>query len=62
MARLPERTYHPRDAPRPRRPTPKGGVDNRLSRLLLDGKITEGSRVTVHVRDDRLEFRTDQPT
>jgi len=59
---LSERGYQPEYGARPLRRTIQREVDNRLSRLLLDGKITEGSRVTVDVRDDRLEFRTDQPT
>ena len=37
-------------------------VDNQLSRLLLDGRIAEGARVTVDVEDGRLVFRREDAT
>ncbi|MDO0924949.1 ATP-dependent Clp protease ATP-binding subunit [Streptomyces sp. TG1A-8] len=55
---LAERGHQPEYGARPLRRTIQREVDNRLSRLLLDGRITEGGRVTVDVRDGRLDFRT----
>ncbi|MEU0006716.1 ATP-dependent Clp protease ATP-binding subunit [Streptomyces sp. NPDC006314] len=55
---LAERGYQPEYGARPLRRTIQREVDNRLSRLLLNGTISEGSRVTVDVRDGRLDFRT----
>ncbi|WP_330336991.1 ATP-dependent Clp protease ATP-binding subunit [Streptomyces sp. NBC_00557] len=52
-----ERGYQPEYGARPLRRTIQREVDNQLSRLLLNGKISEGSRVTVDVRDGRLDFR-----
>ncbi|MGV2922279.1 hypothetical protein, partial [Streptomyces alfalfae] len=43
---------------RPLRRTIQREVDNRLSRLLLDGRLTPGSRVTVDVADDALTMDT----
>ncbi|WP_240797669.1 hypothetical protein [Streptomyces sp. F001] len=34
-------------------------VDNQLSRMLLDGRVSEGGRVTVDMEDGRLAFRTE---
>jgi ATP-dependent Clp protease ATP-binding subunit ClpC len=51
--------FQPEYGARPLRRTIQREVDNRLSRLLLDGKIAEGDRVTVDVTDGRLDFRTD---
>ncbi len=55
---LAERGYQPEYGARPLRRTIQREVDNQLSRLLLDGTISEGSRVTVDVKDGRLDFRT----
>ncbi|MEU9478742.1 ATP-dependent Clp protease ATP-binding subunit [Streptomyces sp. NPDC048191] len=55
---LAERGYQPEYGARPLRRTIQREVDNQLSRLLLNGTISEGSRVTVDVRDGRLDFRT----
>ncbi|MGW5430821.1 ATP-dependent Clp protease ATP-binding subunit [Streptomyces sp. NPDC004059] len=52
-----ERGYQPEYGARPLRRTIQREVDNQLSRLLLNGTISEGSRVTVDVRDGRLDFR-----
>ncbi|MGA5042231.1 ATP-dependent Clp protease ATP-binding subunit [Streptomyces capoamus] len=57
---LAERGYQPEYGARPLRRTIQREVDNQLSRLLLDGTVTEGSRVTVDVRDGRLHFTTDE--
>jgi len=51
--------YQPEYGARPLRRTIQREVDNRLSRLLLDGHIKEGARVTVDARDDTLTFDTD---
>jgi ATP-dependent Clp protease ATP-binding subunit ClpC len=49
--------HQPEYGARPLRRTIQREVDNRLSRLLLDGRIAEGSHVTVDVGDDdRLAF------
>ncbi|MGX1273191.1 ATP-dependent Clp protease ATP-binding subunit [Streptomyces phaeoluteigriseus] len=60
---LAERGYQPEYGARPLRRTIQREVDNQLSRLLLDGRVQEGSRVTVEVEDGRLAFRTvrDEP-
>ncbi|MZG12195.1 ATP-dependent Clp protease ATP-binding subunit, partial [Streptomyces sp. SID5914] len=55
---LAERGYQPEYGARPLRRTIQREVDNELSRLLLDGRVTEGGRVTVDVEDGRLAFRT----
>ncbi|MFI5684337.1 ATP-dependent Clp protease ATP-binding subunit [Streptomyces sp. NPDC051636] len=55
---LAERGYEPEYGARPLRRTIQREVDNQLSRLLLDSRIGEGSRVTVDVEDGRLAFRT----
>ncbi|MFI2203144.1 ATP-dependent Clp protease ATP-binding subunit [Streptomyces sp. NPDC020192] len=55
---LAERGYQPEYGARPLRRTIQREVDNQLSRLLLNGAITEGSHVTVAVTDGRLDFRT----
>ncbi|MBO4258339.1 ATP-dependent Clp protease ATP-binding subunit [Streptomyces griseorubiginosus] len=57
---LAERGFEPEYGARPLRRTIQREVDNHLSRLLLNGTITEGSRVTVDVKDGRLEFLTDK--
>ncbi|MCX4814896.1 ATP-dependent Clp protease ATP-binding subunit [Streptomyces sp. NBC_01239] len=51
--------YQPEYGARPLRRTIQREVDNRLSRLLLDGRISDGGRVTVDVEDGRLAFRTE---
>ncbi|MFF8997531.1 ATP-dependent Clp protease ATP-binding subunit [Streptomyces achromogenes] len=57
---LAERGYQPEYGARPLRRTIQREVDNQLSRLLLNGTLSEGGRVTVDVRDGRLDFRADQ--
>ncbi|WP_405670431.1 ATP-dependent Clp protease ATP-binding subunit [Streptomyces sp. NBC_01530] len=60
---LAQRGYQPEYGARPLRRTIQREVDNRLSRLLLDGRVGEGGRVTVDVEDGRLALRTeDLPT
>ncbi|MER6345917.1 ATP-dependent Clp protease ATP-binding subunit [Streptomyces sp. NPDC001595] len=48
--------YQPEYGARPLRRTIQREVDNRISRLLLDGRVKEGDLVTVDVSDDRLAF------
>ncbi|PZH13125.1 AAA family ATPase, partial [Streptomyces sp. NTH33] len=55
---LAQRGYQPEYGARPLRRTIQREVDNHLSRLLLDGRVREGSRVTVGVADGRLTFGT----
>ncbi|CAM5530139.1 ATP-dependent Clp protease ATP-binding subunit [Streptomyces aurantiogriseus] len=55
---LAERGYEPEYGARPLRRTIQREVDNQLSRLLLDGRVKEGDRVTVDVDGGRLAFRT----
>ncbi|MFI9168420.1 ATP-dependent Clp protease ATP-binding subunit [Streptomyces lincolnensis] len=54
---LAERGYQPEYGARPLRRTIQREVDNELSRLLLNGTIEEGSRVTVDVEEGHLSFR-----
>ncbi|MFI8192713.1 ATP-dependent Clp protease ATP-binding subunit [Streptomyces sp. NPDC085946] len=57
---LARRGYQPEYGARPLRRTIQREVDNELSRLLLDGRVKEGGRVTVDVADGRLAFRTQE--
>jgi ATP-dependent Clp protease ATP-binding subunit ClpC len=56
---LAQRGFQPEYGARPLRRTIQKEVDNRLSRLLLDGRIGEGGRVTVDEGDGGLVFRTE---
>jgi ATP-dependent Clp protease ATP-binding subunit ClpC len=56
---LAERGYQPEYGARPLRRTIQREVDNQLSRLLLEGRVQEGGRVTVDVEDGRPAFRTE---
>ncbi|MEU1573254.1 ATP-dependent Clp protease ATP-binding subunit [Streptomyces collinus] len=55
---LADRGYQPEYGARPLRRTIQREVDNELSRLLLDGRVDKGGRVTVDVRDGYLAFET----
>ncbi|MFV0131109.1 ATP-dependent Clp protease ATP-binding subunit [Streptomyces sp. HMX112] len=55
---LARRGHQPEYGARPLRRTIQREVDNRLSRLLLDGRLAAGSRVRVAVDDGQLAFRT----
>jgi ATP-dependent Clp protease ATP-binding subunit ClpC len=57
---LVERGYQPEYGARPLRRTIQREVDNQLSRLLLNGTVSQGSQVLVDVRDGRLDFRTEE--
>ncbi|MEV6168594.1 ATP-dependent Clp protease ATP-binding subunit [Streptomyces sp. NPDC051954] len=49
--------YQPEYGARPLRRTIQREVDNQLSRLLLDGRLKDGDRLTVDTEADRLTFR-----
>jgi ATP-dependent Clp protease ATP-binding subunit ClpC len=51
-----DRGFQPEFGARPMRRTIQREVDNRLSRLLLDGQVTPGQQVTVDVQDGELVF------
>jgi ATP-dependent Clp protease ATP-binding subunit ClpC len=53
-----EHGYQPEFGARPMRRTIQREVDNQLSRMLLDGQILPGQKVTVDVRDGHLTFDT----
>jgi ATP-dependent Clp protease ATP-binding subunit ClpC len=53
---LAERGYEPQFGARPLRRAIQREVDNRLSRLLLDGRLRSGQRVVVGVRDGDLDL------
>jgi ATP-dependent Clp protease ATP-binding subunit ClpC len=55
---LADHGYQPEYGARPLRRTIQREVDNELSRLLLDGRVAEGGRVTVDVEDGHLSFHT----
>lgn len=57
---LAERGFQPEYGARPLRRTIQREVDNQLSRLLLDGRLQEGGRVTVDAQDERLTFHTQE--
>ena len=52
--------FQPEFGARPMRRTIQREVDNRLSRMLLDGQIAAGQEVRVDVRDAHLTFDTRQ--
>jgi len=53
-----EHGYQPEFGARPMRRTIQREVDNQLSRMLLDGKVSAGQQVIVDVSDGRLTFET----
>ncbi|MGW5210984.1 ATP-dependent Clp protease ATP-binding subunit [Streptomyces sp. NPDC004051] len=55
---LAQRGHQPEYGARPLRRTIQREVDNQLSRLLLDGSVRGGDRVTVDTADGLLTFRT----
>jgi ATP-dependent Clp protease ATP-binding subunit ClpC len=58
---LAEHGYEPQFGARPLRRTVQREVDNVLSEMLLDGRLSAGQRVKVTVRDDKLQFSVEQP-
>jgi ATP-dependent Clp protease ATP-binding subunit ClpC len=53
---LAERGFEPQFGARPLRRAIQRGVDNRLSRLMLDGRVRSGQRIRVLVRDGDLDI------
>jgi ATP-dependent Clp protease ATP-binding subunit ClpC len=53
-----EHGFQPEFGARPMRRTIQRDVDNRLSKMLLDGQVLPGQTVTVDVRDGHLTFST----
>ena len=58
---LAARGYEPQFGARPLRRAIQRELDNRLSRLMLDGGVRTGQHVTVAVQDGDLEFRVREP-
>jgi ATP-dependent Clp protease ATP-binding subunit ClpC len=58
VAWLARRGHQPEYGARPLRRTIQREVDNRLSRLLVDGRAVEGDEVTVDEVDGQLVFQT----
>jgi ATP-dependent Clp protease ATP-binding subunit ClpC len=58
---LVEHGYERAYGARPMRRTIQREVDNRLSEMLLDGRLSPGQRVTVDVRDAALTFEVTSP-
>jgi ATP-dependent Clp protease ATP-binding subunit ClpC len=56
-----EHGYQPEFGARPMRRTIQREVDNRLSRMILDGQIQSGQRVTVGAADGQLTFGVGAP-
>ncbi|TPQ17937.1 ATP-dependent Clp protease ATP-binding subunit [Streptomyces sporangiiformans] len=56
---LARRGHEPEYGARPLRRTIQREIDNRLSRLLLDGRLRAGSQVVVDIEDGQPAFRTD---
>ncbi|NYJ06708.1 ATP-dependent Clp protease ATP-binding subunit [Petropleomorpha daqingensis] len=56
---LAERGYEPQFGARPLRRAIQREVDNRLSRLMLDGRLRSGQRVRVGVRDGDLDLEVE---
>jgi ATP-dependent Clp protease ATP-binding subunit ClpC len=52
--------YEPTFGARPMRRTIQREVDNPLSEMLLDGRLTAGKHVTVDTEDGHLEFEVDE--
>jgi ATP-dependent Clp protease ATP-binding subunit ClpC len=57
---LAQRGFQPEFGARPLRRTIQREVDNRLSAMLLDGRLQPGQHVTVARKEDRLDFRVSE--
>jgi ATP-dependent Clp protease ATP-binding subunit ClpC len=57
---LAQRGFQPEFGARPLRRTIQREVDNRLSAMLLDGRLQPGQHVTVVREADELEFRVSE--
>ncbi|MCT2582901.1 ATP-dependent Clp protease ATP-binding subunit [Actinophytocola gossypii] len=62
VAWLSRRGHQPEFGARPMRRTIQREVDNRLSRMMLDGTLEPGTRVRVDAGDEELTFDTPQPS
>jgi ATP-dependent Clp protease ATP-binding subunit ClpC len=60
VSRLAERGFEPRFGARPLRRAIQREVDNRLSRLMLDGRVSSGHRVRVVLRDGDLDVEVEE--
>ncbi|HEV7897589.1 MAG TPA: ATP-dependent Clp protease ATP-binding subunit, partial [Planosporangium sp.] len=58
---LAEHGYEPAFGARPLRRTIQREVDNVLSEMLLDGRLSPGQRVKVDARDGQLQFNVESP-
>ncbi|MEV4538556.1 ATP-dependent Clp protease ATP-binding subunit [Asanoa sp. NPDC049518] len=58
---LVDRGYEPAYGARPMRRTIQREVDNRLSEMLLDGRLSAGQKVTVGEREGALTFEVSSP-
>ena len=56
---LAERGFEPQFGARPLRRAIQREVDNRLSRLMLDGRVRSGQRVRVVVQDGDLDLEVE---
>jgi ATP-dependent Clp protease ATP-binding subunit ClpC len=56
VALLADRGFDPEFGARPLRRTIQRLVENEMSRMLLDGALSEGDTVTVGVKEGRLDF------
>jgi ATP-dependent Clp protease ATP-binding subunit ClpC len=56
---LAEHGYEPQFGARPLRRTIQREVDNVLSEMLLDGRLSPGQQVKVDARDGQLQFTVD---
>ncbi|HEX2132312.1 MAG TPA: ATP-dependent Clp protease ATP-binding subunit [Actinophytocola sp.] len=62
VAWLSRRGHQPEFGARPMRRTIQREVDNRLSRMMLDGTLEPGTHVRVDASDEELTFDTPQPS
>jgi ATP-dependent Clp protease ATP-binding subunit ClpC len=58
---LAERGVEPQFGARPMRRTIQREVDNKLSEMMLDGRLVPGQRLTVDARNGRLVFEIHEP-
>ncbi|TWG07491.1 ATP-dependent Clp protease ATP-binding subunit [Saccharopolyspora dendranthemae] len=61
VAWVSDRGYKPEFGARPLRRAIEREVDDRISDLLLDGQLTEGTRLRVGTRDGGLDFQVESP-
>ncbi|TDC91635.1 ATP-dependent Clp protease ATP-binding subunit [Saccharopolyspora aridisoli] len=61
VAWVSDRGYQPEFGARPLRRAIEREVDDRISDLILDGELTEGTRLRVGTRDGGLDFQVEAP-